>query len=175
MKLIICSGLPGTGKTTVAEIIGRKLSIPVFAKDWVEATLLRCGLLPESEKSLSSGYIAYELLTILTQRQFQLGQSAILDCVTSTNTLRKRWCQLADDYHAVTYIIECICSDKCVHRVRLGQRERGIPGWHELDWSEVERVNSYYEPWYEKRLILDMVNSLEKNIELALAYLSNPV
>ena len=42
MKLIVFSGLPGTGKSALAEAVGRELGIPVFAKDWLEATLLRC-------------------------------------------------------------------------------------------------------------------------------------
>ena len=33
MKLIVFSGLPGTGKSTLAETIGKQLCIPVFAKD----------------------------------------------------------------------------------------------------------------------------------------------
>jgi predicted kinase len=41
MKLVVFSGLPGTGKSALAEQAGRKLGIPVFAKDWLEATLLR--------------------------------------------------------------------------------------------------------------------------------------
>lgn len=51
------------------------------------------------------------------------------------------------------------------------QRQRGIPGWHELDWSEVVRVKAYYAPWDKERLILNAVNPLEKNIAAALAYL----
>ena len=53
MKLIIFSGLPGTGKSRLAEAVGRALAIPVFAKDWLEATLLRSGLKPiRADKSL---------------------------------------------------------------------------------------------------------------------------
>jgi SpoVK/Ycf46/Vps4 family AAA+-type ATPase len=41
MQFIIFTGLPGTGKTSIAEAVARELGIPVFAKDWPEATLLR--------------------------------------------------------------------------------------------------------------------------------------
>ena len=71
MKLIVFSGLPGTGKSTLAEIVGKQLHIPVFAKDWLEATSLGNGLQPTlNEKSL--GYVGYELLTVLAERQLML-------------------------------------------------------------------------------------------------------
>jgi hypothetical protein len=53
----------------------------------------------------------------------------------------------------------------------LAGRQRGIPGWHELDWAEVERVRAYYALWTEERLILDALNPLEDNIAAALRYL----
>jgi hypothetical protein len=68
-------------------------------------------------------------------------------------------------------VIECSCSDEATQRDRMNVRQRGIPGRHELDWSEVERVKAYYVPWDEERLILDAVNSLEENIAAALRYL----
>jgi adenylate kinase family enzyme len=45
MKLIIFSGLPGTGKSTLAEAIDKDLGFPAFAKDWLEATLIRSELI----------------------------------------------------------------------------------------------------------------------------------
>jgi hypothetical protein len=38
-RLIILTGLSGTGKTSIAEAVARELDIPVFAKDWLEATV----------------------------------------------------------------------------------------------------------------------------------------
>jgi hypothetical protein len=52
----------------------------------------------------------------------------------------------------------------------LQGRERHIPGWHELDWSEVERVKRYYEAWEEERLILDLANLFHENLLKAKAY-----
>lgn len=37
MQFIVFTGLPGTGKSSLAEAVGRQLGIPVFAKDWLEA------------------------------------------------------------------------------------------------------------------------------------------
>lgn len=169
MKLIIFSGLPGTGKSTLAEAIGRDLGIPVFAKDWLEAALLRSKLKSTCEDK-SLGFAGYELLTILAQRQLMLNQSAILDSVAAVKTLRTTWQELAKQNYANYYVIECICSDESIHRARLRERQRNIPGWHELEWSEVERVKGYYSAWEGERLVLDMVNPFNENFLKAKTY-----
>ena len=169
MKMIVFSGLPGTGKSLLAESIAKHLRIPVFAKDWLEASLLRSGLAPTvSEKPL--GFAGYDLLTTLSERQLMLGQSMILDSVAGTETIRKTWRQLAKQYEANWLVIECFCSDEALHRARLQTRKRNIPGWHELTWSDVESVKQRYAVWEEERLILDMVHSFEENYAKAKAY-----
>ncbi|MBE2198285.1 MAG: ATP-binding protein [Anaerolinea sp.] len=165
MQLIIFSGLPGTGKSSVAEAVGRELGTPVFAKDWLEAALLRSNLQGET------GYAGYELLTVLAQRQLSLGQSAILDSVASFARIRVQWRWLAIDYGAAWRVVECVCSDPAQHRQRVESRQRHIPGWHELTWAEVERVRGYYETWQEERLVLDATRPLAANIQSALIYL----
>jgi len=111
--------------------------IPIFAKDWLEASPLQSELKPiNNEKSL--GYAGYELLTVLAKCQLMLGQSVILDSVTATKIIRAEWRKLAKRYQAEWRVIECIFSDASMHRARLKIRKRDIPGWHELEWSEVE-------------------------------------
>ena len=172
MRFIVFTGLPGIGKSSLAEAIGRLLGIPVFAKDWLDATLKRAQLGPEAESRI--GFAGYELLTTLAERQLMLGQSVILDSVASIETLRAQWRGLAQHYGADWRVVECICSDETVHRQRLGRRQRHIPGWHELEWSEVERVKGYYAPWTEERLIVDTLKPHGENIGTVLAYLGAP-
>lgn len=169
LKFIVFSGLPGTGKSSLAEAVGRRLSIPVFAKDWLEATLLRNELVASNtEKPL--GFVGYELLTTLAERQLKLGQSVILDSVAKTQSIRETWRQLCDRYQAQWYVIECVCSDETLHRSRLRDRHRNIPGWYELEWSDVLYVNQEFLPWQEKRLVLDIIHPLEENLAQALQY-----
>ena len=169
MKLIVFSGLPGTGKSTLAESVAKSLGIPVFAKDWLEATLLRSGLKPVTDGQ-PLGSIGYQLLTVLAERQLMLNQSVILDSVAGSQTIRSTWHQLAEQYQADWRVIECSCSDEPLHRSRLKDRKRRIPGWHELEWSEVERVKQYYSAWEGERLVLDMTYSFDENLLKAKIY-----
>jgi len=167
MQLIVFSGLPGAGKSTLAEATARALGIPVFAKDWLEGALKGAGLGGDR-----LGYAGYELLTTLATRQLTLGQSVILDSVASTASIRDQWRALANRYAARWRVVECICSDEVLHRQRLGGRRRDIPNWHELDWAEVERVRGYYAPWTEDRLVIDAVKPADESITAILAYLA---
>jgi predicted kinase len=169
MKLIVFSGLPGTGKSTLAEAVGKALQIPVFAKDWLEAILLQSGLKPTNEDK-SLGFAGYELLTILAQRQLMLGQSVILDSVAASQKIRDKWLKLAEQYGADYRVIECISADESFHRLRLKERQRAIPGWHELEWSDVERVKGYYSLWKGEHLVLDMINPFGENFLKAKTY-----
>jgi predicted kinase len=165
-RLILVAGLPGTGKSTLAEGLGRALACPVFAKDWLEAALWRSGVGREQ----GSGWAGYELLTTLAERQLRLGQSAILDCVAGREPLRRQWRGLAERYGARFQPVECVCADLSLHQIRLAGRQRGIPGWYELAWADVEQVRAGYEPWETDRLVLEMAHAAEHNLAAALAY-----
>jgi hypothetical protein len=120
---------------------------------------------------MNSGWAGYELLTALAESQLRIGQSAILDGVLAKEALRRSWRELAARYGAAFHAIECWCSDEAVHRARLEGRQRGIPGWYELDWAEVERVRGYYEPWQTERLRLDCAAPVNDNIAALMRYL----
>ena len=166
-RLGVFAGLPGTGKSSLAEAAGRALGYPVFAKDWLEAALWRSGI----DRAQGSGTAGYELLGSLAAGQLRLGQSAILDSVAGFERLRQAWRALADESLAQFRAVECICSDEALHRSRLAGRQRGIPGWYELDWPEVERIREVYEAWTSERLVVDMVQPPADNLAAVLAYL----
>jgi predicted kinase len=165
--LVVFSGLPGTGKSTLAEHSARLLGCPYFAKDEIEAALRRAGVKAEQ----GSGWAAYELLGTLAEAQLRRGQSAVLDSVATFERFRVGWREIADRHGAVLRVVECVCSDEALHRRRLEGRQRGIPGWHELDWAEVERVRAGYEPWEQERLVLDAVRPLADNLKALEKYL----
>ncbi len=164
--LVVFSGLPGTGKSRLAEAAARELGWPVFAKDRLEAALWRSGIGREQ----GAGWAGYELLSVLAEGQLQFGQGAILDSVAGFERVRQGWRSLAQRHGVPFRAIECVCSDEAQHRARLAGRQRGIPGWYELDWAEVERVRASYEPWQTPRLVVDSARPLSENQAAVLAY-----
>lgn len=159
--LVVFTGLPGTGKSTLAARAARLLRCPVFAKDVLEAALWRVEIGPS--QSVQTGWAGYELLTVLAESQLTLGQSAVLDSVATFERIRTRWRDLAAAHGATFVSVHPICSDQALHRARIEGRRRGIPGWPELTWEHIEDVRSRYEP-PAADLTLDAAVALDANV-----------
>ena len=65
-----------------------------------------------------------------------------------------------------------MCADRDLHRGRLDGRIRGIPGWYEVSWDDVERARGQAEPWVEEHLVLDAVRPLAENLAAACSYVA---
>jgi predicted kinase len=75
-KLIVLSGLPGSGKSMLAEGLSRALSLPVFSVDPIEAAMWRSGLV-----KVQTGIAAYDVAIALADEHLRLGHSVIVDAV----------------------------------------------------------------------------------------------
>ena len=126
-------------------------------------------LLPSSE---IGAQIGYGLLTMLARRQLTLGQSAILDCVVGLGEaargmacaggrIRRRIFRHRDD----------LLGSKRSIAAASKAAKRGIPGWYELTWENVENSRRNFQDWEGERLVVDAVHPLAENLERVRAYL----
>jgi predicted kinase len=170
-KLIVFSGVPGSGKSTMADATGAALGIPVFAVDWLLGSLTPFGGYHVEE----SWAMGTELLTTLALRQLQLGQSAILDYPAEEPANRDRWRSLAARAGSDFRVIMCICPDEAEHKRRLGGRERGIPGWHEGgNWANVQQRLAAFPPWADEVLTIDTTGPQVQALAAILEYCGAP-
>jgi predicted kinase len=171
--VVVVTGLPGTGKSTLAELAARSLDAPTFSGDWL------MGALKPAARALATldrdTYLEVyrSLLRSLIARQLILGQSAIVDCVAPDVVLTE-WRELAEEHEASFLAVECVCTDEVLHRSRIEGRVRAIPGWHEVGWDHVERMRAEMPPLQTDRLTLDAVEPAASNLELLLDRLASP-
>lgn len=162
------SGLPVSGKSTFARHVSMALSVPVVSVDPIEAAMWSAGI-PED----MTGVAAYAVACAVAREQLGLGRSVIGDAVNPVEAAREMWRSLAREHGARLLVIECVCSDRRVHRGRVWVRKCNIPGMAEVTWERVEERKREYEPWADERLVLDAAQPLEDLADAAVGYARN--
>ncbi len=163
--LLLVTGPPGTGKSTLAEAAARTLGAPVLAWDWVMAGLTGFDGVQEALRAMDRAAhrsVGWSIMWNVAVAQLRQGRSVVLDgCARVPEVGGTR--RTAGEADARCVVAVTSCRDAGVHRSRVEGRVRGIPGWHELDWDHVSRFVAGWEPPVGD-LCLDAVDPLGDNI-----------
>ncbi|SDJ38544.1 AAA family ATPase [Nonomuraea jiangxiensis] len=165
--LIVISGLPGAGKSSIAEALGRQLGTPVLSVDPVEAAMWRAGI----DRDQPTGLAAYVVVEALASEMLALDQTVIVDAVNDVAEAREQWRGLALRRGVELRFIEVACSDPVLHQRRLENRRRGIDGFPEPTWASVQARRAGFEAWDEDRLALDSTAPIAHNVQVVMAHL----
>lgn len=165
--LVLLTGPPATGKSTLANQAAESLSAPVLGWDWVMAALTEFETIQEALRGLSHlehRRVGWSILWNTAIAQLRRGSSVVLDGVArDVEVDRSR--DVAESNAAACLVVVTSCSDREVHRRRVEGRVRGIPGWHELEWDHVASVLEGWEPPSDADLYLDALNPLKENLD----------
>ena len=167
--LVVMAGLPGSGKSAVAEDLARALNCAVLSVDPVEAAMWRSGV----DRDQPTGLAAYVVVEALAAEQIALGHDVVVDAVNAVEPARDEWRQLADRTGSVLRFIEVCCSDEHEHRRRLETRERGLGDFRETHVGIGAGAASGLREWTDDRLVLDSMTARETNLRTALDYLAS--
>jgi predicted kinase len=145
--LIALSGLPGTGKTSIARELARRLRATYLRVDTVEQALRSCGTL---EEVMAEGY---ETIYRLAEDNLNLGLTVVADSVNPLDITREAWEDVAREADVRLISVEIICTDEAEHRRRVETRSSDIPGLVLPTWDKVKERE--YHPWTQPRIVID--------------------
>jgi adenylate kinase family enzyme len=99
IQVIAFTGLPGTGKSTLAERLGRENGVPVFNGDWLMGALKPAHhVLSELDRPTYLAMYESRIESLIT-RQLMFGQSAVVDDMLKDD-VATRWQKLARSHEA---------------------------------------------------------------------------
>ena len=146
--LIVFSGLPGTGKTTIANDLAATTGAVYLRIDTIEQAIRNSGALARDV-----GRSGYMVANELARSNLRLGRTVIVDCVNPVLESRIAWSEIASQASSRLANIHVICSDKDEHRRRVETRMVDIPGLTPPTWQSV--LDHEYEPWDEAPFCID--------------------
>src|SRR6185437_7081231 len=113
--LIVTAGLPGAGKSTIAEVVGNRVGAPVVSVDPIESAILRAGI----DADEPTGLAAYLVAETIAEAVLAGGGSVIVDAVNAVEPARDQWVKLAARQEVAIKFLEVVCSDPELHRTRM--------------------------------------------------------
>jgi len=156
--LIIFSGAPGTGKTTLSRLLARQ----------VRAVYLRIDTMDQPIMAVYGDDIAdvsYRVAYGVARDNLRLGHVVVADCVNDVNVTRDAWRDVALGVEVPVVEIEIVCSDALEHRRRVETRPSDIPGLTLPTWEKI--CNRRSEPWRREHVVIDTAS---RTVEDCLAH-----
>ncbi|XKH53657.1 AAA family ATPase [Citricoccus nitrophenolicus] len=150
-RLVVVSGLPGVGKTSVAVIVAANTEAVHLSIDAVEESILACGL-PTGRQV---GVAAYETVRAMAEQNLRLGHDVVVDAVNDSEEARQTWRTAAAHTVASLEFVHLMISDELEHQRRLSGRDRGLAYVSEPTWSDVQRRRADYAAWSDEVLEFD--------------------
>jgi predicted kinase len=167
--LIAMAGLPGTGKSTIAQRLARDLPGVILDKDIIRAAIFG------SEVEYSTHQDDFCMRIMLQAAEYILGKDpgkhVILNGRTFSHGYQIAECRRFAGELGVSFrIIECVCADETA-RQRL-ERD-AIEGRHLAANRSTDlylSIKAHFEPIEEPKLMVDTDNDLEQCVSRCLDY-----
>lgn len=150
-RLVVLSGLPGVGKTSIADAVAARTGSVHLSIDEVEESILACGL----PRGWQVGVAAYEATRAMAEQNLRLGHDIIVDAVNDSEEARQTWRTAASRTGAHLKFVCLVIADAQEHGRRLSGRDRGLVFVGEPTWADVERRRADFAAWSDEVLEFD--------------------
>jgi predicted kinase len=152
--LVVVTGLPGTGKTTIAERLGDRLSFPVLRKDAFKEILFdRLGWSDEDWSDLLDE-ACYDMLWSLCDTELRAGRTIIVESNFEPEVHAARIAELGQQHQARLIEVHCrtdrpVLVERFKERVESGERHPGHAEQSEevMEEEAIPKLLHDPEPW----------------------------
>jgi len=157
-KLVIFSGLPGTGKSTLAERLARELHFPLLCIDDVIGEVPENAGVPFWDSKVT-------ILLDLIETQLKVGLSIIADSVFM-NMDRNYAQELARKYQAQFLPIYVFVSDENAWKERVTSRFKTLNNNDVATWERVQHQRERFRVWeVGTALFIDSLDTVDDNYQ----------
>jgi predicted kinase len=164
--LVIFSGLPGVGKTTLASKLARELRWPLLKIDDV------IGPVPENP-GIEFWDSKVDVLLDVLNTQLELGLDVIVDSVFM-NMDRQHAQELARKYQVRFLPVYVFLSDEEIWKERVTKRFNELNDEDVATWERIQHQREHFAEWQEDTaLFIDSMNTVEGNFERVLDFVQN--
>ncbi|MGA5542665.1 AAA family ATPase [Mycobacterium sp. NPDC051198] len=157
--LVVLSGLPGVGKTTVARHVSAEIGAVHVRLDTIEAAMAASGFIDRAGGWDAVPDAGYRIAYAIASDFLSAGHDVVADSVNPLGITRRAWAEAARTEQATLLDVEVICSDRNLHRRRVDTRTSDIDGLTVPTWQQVE--DRIYEPWDREVLRVDTASGVE--------------
>ncbi len=148
--LIVISGLPATGKTTLAAAFSRHVGAVHLSVDTLEDAMIRAGL----EPGWTTGVAAYEAVGAAAEQNLVLGLVVVVDAVNDSEVARQTWRDAAGRAEVDVRFVLLLPPPSAEHQRRLSARTRGFGHVLDPSWEQVMARADAYEAWEDEPIVL---------------------
>lgn len=152
VTLVVISGLPAVGKTTIASRLAQQIRAAHVRMDTIEQAVIEATPLVQP-----LGPVGYVVGYAVAADQLRNCVSVVADSVNPLAVTRSAWREVGARHADRTVEVEVICSDPDEHRRRAETRTSSIPGLVLPTWPQI--LDREYEPWDRLPLIVDTANA----------------
>jgi predicted kinase len=164
--LVIFSGLPGTGKSTLSNRLARELRWPLLCIDDI------IGDVPDNA-GIAFWDSKVTVLLELTETQLELGLDVIADSVFM-NTDRHHAKQLAHKYDARFLPVYVFVSNENVWKERVEASFDELNHKDVATWERIQHQRRHFLEWQpDTALFIDSLHPFEQNYAAVLDFISN--
>ncbi|KYC44996.1 MAG: L-seryl-tRNA(Sec) kinase [Candidatus Methanofastidiosum methylothiophilum] len=155
--LVVITGLPGTGKTTIAEALARDLDAIVFSTDKIRKMIFEKPVYNEEDKK-----IVYNELFSQTSKYLNSDKNVILDGTFYSRDLRQRAKEVGKSLSEKVIFVYCETPEELLKKRITSRKDK----YSDADYGVYLKMKEIFEEFEEDVVRINTANPVSDNIEI---------